>query len=248
MKGITYAVAACSFVLAANLAAQDSTMIVMGQYLRCNVGQESRADEITRTVMAPIVQKHVDSGQLSSWSWLSHVQGGAWRRILVLRGTDLDAMMDATDQMVQEIQQSHRKEASEFGNICSSHDDYIWGVIASSPAPVDASQAPASISTYYVCDGAKEGRADAIFERLLVPIYKKHTDAGDIAGWAYLAHREGGPVRRLETFSGADHKKLLHAQAAIYQEAFEADPLAFNEFREVCNSHSDYMWMDATPR
>lgn len=31
-------------------------------------------------------------------------------------------------------------------------------------------------------------------------------------------------------------------QDAIYQEAQQLDPIAFNEFRQVCSTHTDYMW------
>lgn len=245
MRRIAWTTLAAALLLATGAAAQDAQSFVFGQYTRCNVGQEARADVIVRTVLGPIMQKHVDAGQLESWDYLAHVQGGPWRRLSVLRGTDLNVMLDASAQIVQEFQAEHGDAASELGSICPSHDDYIWTGVAMSPPNPDPSAGPASLSTYYVCDVAKEARADEIFEELLAPLYKKHTDMGHLAGWAYLAHRNGGPFRRLETFSGPDHKTLFGMQNAIYQEAQETNPLAFNEFRQICGSHSDYLWMNA---
>ena len=70
---------------------------------------------------------------------------------------------------------------------------------------------------------------------------------GHLASWGFYSHRSGGRFRRLETMSGADHMTLLNMQTAIYQEAQETDPFAFREFREICNSHTDYMWNNTTP-
>ena len=50
----------------------------------------------------------------------------------------------------------------------------------------------------------------------------------------------------METFSGQDHNTLMNMQEAILQEADETNPLAMNEFRQICNSHTDYMWNNAT--
>jgi hypothetical protein len=242
MRRITVSAIAATLLFAAAASAQEAPALVMGQYMRCSVGQEMRADEIVRAVWAPIVQKHVDAGHLTGWAWLTHVQGGAWRRVFVITGADLDTMMDVSAQMVTEIQGEHADAAKELGTICSSHDDYIWTSVANSPANPDATAGPAMLSTYYVCDAAREQRANEIFVQLLAPLYKKHADMGHLAGWAFYAHRSGGQFRRLETSSGADHKTLLKMQTAIYEEAQQLDPLAFNEFRQVCGSHTDYMW------
>jgi hypothetical protein len=50
----------------------------------------------------------------------------------------------------------------------------------------------------------------------------------------------------LETFSGADHMTLLNMQAAILGEANENNAVAMQEFNQICNSHVDYMWNNAT--
>jgi len=244
MKRIAISTTLATLLCAAAAAAQDAPRptVVMGQYMRCNQGQEARADEIARTVWGPVAQKQVDAGRLTGWMWLTHVQGGAWRRVFVTTGADLDAMMDATAQMVEEIRGKHAAAAAELGTVCPGHDDYIWTSVANSSSNPVTTAGPASIATYYVCDASREQRANEIFVQLMAPLYKKHTDMGHLAGWAFYAHRSGGQFRRLETFSGTDHRTLLKMQDAIYQEAQQLDPLAFNEFRQVCSSHTDYMW------
>ena len=46
--------------------------------------------------------------------------------------------------------------------------------------------------------------------------------------------------------SGADHKTLMDMTEAIYGEAGETNPLALQEFLEICDSHVDYMWANTT--
>ncbi len=247
MKRIGLAVAAGMIVLAPSAFAQDAAPrpVIFGMYLRCNQGHEARADEIARGVFGPIIQKHVDMGHLSGWVWLSHVQGGSWRRVMALVGTDIDVMMDTREQIVDEFTSQHADAAEEFGSVCGSHDDYIWiGISTSTPDP--SAVGNATLSTYYACDNSREGRTNQIFEDILAPLYKKHADMGHIASWGYYAHRQGGIFRRLLTFSGADHKTLLNMLGAINQEANANNPLAMNEFRQICNWHTDYMWNNAT--
>ena len=80
----------------------------------------------------------------------------------------------------------------------------------------------------------------------MAPLYQKHMDMGHLASWGFYSHRFGGIFRRLETMSGPDHKTLLQMQNAINGEAIETNALAFNEFRQICSWHSDYMWNNAT--
>lgn len=245
MKKIAIGTTLVALMFASNTTAQDAPAVIAGAYMRCNQAQAMRANEIVRTIWGPIAQKHVDSGQLSGWGSLAHRQGGAWRRASVLRGNDLDAVMDAGAAINEEMRSQHPDAANELSTICPSHDDYIWIGVATAPPNPDPAAGPATLSAYYVCDPSREMRANAIFEQLMAPIYKKHTDMGHLAGWGFYSHRFGGQFRRLETFSGADHKTLLRLQNEIYQEAQETDALAFNEFRQICDSHVDYMWMNA---
>ena len=105
----------------------------------------------------------------------------------------------------------------------------------------------ASLSSYHVCDMSREARADEIFTEVVAPLYQKHIDLGHLASYGFYAHRVGGAFRRLETVSGADHMTVIDMQGAVYDEAAETHPLAMQEFRSICQSHSDYLWANSTP-
>ena len=247
MKRIGIAIAVGMMLLASSAVAQDTAeTIIFGTYYRCDQGQEARADEIVRESLGPIIQTHIDAEHLTGWVWLSHVQGGAWRRVLATLGTDMDSMMDARAQIIEEFTGQHADAATELGAICPGHDDYIWTGIATSPVNPDALTGPASMSAYYACDQSREGRTNEIFENVLAPLYQKHMDMDHLTSWGFYAHRFGGIFRRLVTFSGADHKTLLDMQDAIVTEAGETNPLAINEFLQICTWHVDYMWSNAT--
>lgn len=238
MKGFAVAFAAAVLLLVPSLAAQDTQSVIFGQYFRCNQGQEGRADEIVQEVYGPILQEHVDAGHLTGWGWLSHVQGGAWRRGLFSAGADMAQMMDVRAQAVEELTTNHEDELEELGSICPGHDDYIWVGVSNSPPDPDA-LGTAILSSYHMCDRGREARADEIFREVLAPLYQKHMDMGHIASWGFYAHRSGGIFRRLETISGPDHLTLMNMQGAVYE---EADPIAMQEFSSICSTHTDYMW------
>ncbi|MCI0432855.1 MAG: hypothetical protein L0271_04295 [Gemmatimonadetes bacterium] len=245
MKRLACVITAALLVSPAASTAQSPPQIIFAQYYQCNQGAETQADEVAHAVFGPSAQKHVDAGHFTGWLWLTHTQGGSWRRVFVVTGTDLGTMMDAREAMVQEMTGQQANALQRLSTACGSHDDYIWTSIANS-APDPSAVGPATLSTYYACNAAREGRASQIFADVLAPLYEQRRSAGQIASWGFYAHRSGGIFRRLETFSGADHKTLLNLQGEILQEANTSNALAMNEFREICTWHTDYMWTNAT--
>lgn len=245
MKRMGLTLAAASLVLAPALAAQDDPAFIFAIYMRCNQAMEAQADEVVAGVWAPALQRQVESGRLTGWLWLAHSQGGPWRRILATTGSDMGAMMQARADLVAEISRD-AAAGSRMNTACPSHDDYIWVAAATSTTNPDV-VGDASVSSYHMCNRAKEGRADEIFGSLLAPLYQKHIDMGHLASYGFYAHRAGGVFRRLETVSGPDHTTILDMQAAVYNEAFETNPIAMQEFAEICQTHTDYMWNNATP-
>jgi hypothetical protein len=248
MKRLTAAIVAAVVVsLLAPVAAHaqdEEQQIIFGIYYRCNQAQETRADDIYRDVVAPVVQRHVEMGHLTGTLWLQHSQGGAWRRIWATMGTDLNQMMDMRQAIVDELRENHPEAMADLQAACPSHDDYIWIANENSANTDPDAVGGATLSAYHSCDMSREPEADAIFSRVLAPLYEKHTDMGHLASWGYYSHRVGGVFRRLETMSGADHKTLLAMQAAIYDEANEVDAAAMTEFRSICSWHSDYLWLN----
>ncbi len=244
MKKTGFTLAAALLLLAPALGAQDTPGIIFGRYPRCDQGMESRADQVVEDVWAPVIQSQIDAGRLAGWVWLVHQQGAEWRRLLATVGTDMGAMMEAREEMSTRLTQDD--DASGLWEACPGHDDYIWVATSQSTTDVDA-VGGATISAYHMCDRAREGRADEIFNEILAPLYQKHIDMGHMASYGFYAHRMGGLFRRLETISGADHMTLMNMQGAVYTEAFQHNPLAMQEFSDICRAHSDYMWANQTP-
>lgn len=99
-------------------------------YMRCDLNGEERADELVRTVFAPIYDKHVGEGALTSWNWLQHHVGGEWRRVLLMGAADHKALMKARDAIVADYQERKVKRAAEEMNkICDTHQDYMWDIL-----------------------------------------------------------------------------------------------------------------------
>ena len=77
-------------------------------------------------VIGPVIQRQVDAGSLTGWLWLTHVQGGAWRRVLVTTGTDFDRMMGVREEIVAKLSENEADRLTELGTACPGHDDYVW--------------------------------------------------------------------------------------------------------------------------
>ena len=127
MKNTGLALAAGLLLLAPGVGAQDEPAFVFGAYYRCNPAWEGQADEVVREVVGPVLQRHVDAGSLTGWLWLTHNQGGDWRRILATTGNDLGQMMQVRAEMVAELSEgvfelSRAKELSGAGEpvVCAT--------------------------------------------------------------------------------------------------------------------------------
>ena len=223
--------------------AQEARPVLFGAYYRCNEAMEPRADEIYKTVLAPVLEKQKQAGLLSSHGWARHWAGGEWRRLGYMVGTDLDSVVDARNAYFEEVSSAHAKELAEFNGICSSHDDYIWQSVASSQAPdaVGAERAPVGMTTYFECD-SREAEADAIFEAVYAPALNKHVEEKQISSWNWIRHMVGGKYRRALVFDGADHKSVLKYVASLNRGVNEAHPELRSRFAQICSSHTDYIW------
>jgi hypothetical protein len=103
-------------------------------YMRCNLNGEERADELVRNVFAPIYNKHVGDGELTSWNWLKHYVGGEWRRALIMGASDHKTLIKARDAIVADFQDRKVKRAAEEMNeICETHQDYMWDILVQMP-------------------------------------------------------------------------------------------------------------------
>jgi hypothetical protein len=229
----------CAVLAAGQLAqAQDAPSFVMSTYYRCSSAKESQADAIFKESRAPLLEKQVKAGRLTGFGWNRHWLGGGWRRVEWVTGTSLEAMIDARNQYIADLESQQAKN-EEFSAICGSHDDYIWQVGAQS-AP--ATTPPAvSMSTYYQCE-SNEAEADGIFKAALQPVLNQHVKEGKIASWSWLQHMAGGVARRALVLRGTDHKAILGYWSTLDQLLEAANPELSRRFSTICFSHSDYVW------
>lgn len=97
-------------------------------YFVCDYSREERADEIMKEDFAPVFDKYVDLGRLSSWGWSRHVIGGKYRRLQTMTAESHAAVLDAQTAILREISSSGVHTGPEFAEICGSHTDYLWDI------------------------------------------------------------------------------------------------------------------------
>jgi hypothetical protein len=108
-------------------ASPTAPLFSMSTYYECDPAREDRADAIVERVLAPILNRHVAAGHLTSWSWLEHVIGGPFRRVAVLRAADLATLLGGVSAVITDMRAA--PENGEFSTICHRHTDYIWAPV-----------------------------------------------------------------------------------------------------------------------
>lgn len=220
--------------------AQGSTAIA--DYYRCNQATEQQADAIYQEHVAPLYAKQVEAGRLTSHGWARHWLGGEWRRHSWIIGTDVDAMVEAREAVIQELQQNHGEAMQEFYAICSSHDDYVWGEVVSSSVPAqEGVGAGVGATTYFEC-GSDDAEADAIVTSVFAPVMNARVEEGEIASWTWLRHELGGRYERALVTNVASHRAALAHGRGIAAALGQAAPEMSRRFGEICPSHTDYVW------
>ena len=91
---------------------------------------ESEADAIVTQVFAPVYDKLVDDGKLSSWAYLEHIVGGHVRRVATMTSADMKSLLAARSEITQALMDNPLGDT--FTGICSAHEDYMWEVKAAS--------------------------------------------------------------------------------------------------------------------
>lgn len=115
-------------------AGDERATAAISTYYVCDVAQEERADELVNDVFAPILDRHVEAGNIASWSWLAHDVGGEYRRLFVMDGADHASILNGRDMIGADMASEAEAASKEFGAICNSHADYLWDVQVSSTA------------------------------------------------------------------------------------------------------------------
>ena len=207
-------------------------------YHVCDVTRQERADEIFEQLQKPFYDAAVADGTIKSYGYLAHHTGGKWRRALYYMAPSIQGLLDAQQKIGDQIDAKNEKMSNEFGQICNSHDDYIWRRIAGNVGTV--ARGGASFSVYNVCDSSREEQADALVTQVFAPVYDKMVADGKLKSWGWIEHIVGGQYRRVATMSATDMKTLMEARAEVIQTVFD-NPLG-DTFTDICGDHADYMW------
>ena len=213
-------------------------------YSQCDLAEQQMADEIHRTVQAPVFDAAVEDGTITGWGYLAHNTGGKWRRLRYFGAPSLAALFDAQEKIFSKIEEKSPTGQRQFSKICNAHDDYIWRFVTGSGGPEAALQnrGKVSFSTYFICDEAREQRADEIMKETMAPVFDRQVADGKAVTWGWLEHWVGGKYRRLQTLTATDLESLMAARDGAILELVEKHSEATEEFSSICSSHQDYIW------
>lgn len=98
-------------------------------YFTCKITEEDRADEIMASDFAPIYDKLIEDGKITSWGWQSHVIGGWFRRLFTMTATDYSTLIAARGEALAAQYGEDNEAGAEFAGICGNHHDYLWDVV-----------------------------------------------------------------------------------------------------------------------
>lgn len=97
-------------------------------YYVCSVADQQRADELFGEIIAPTLNEYREKGDITAWSWLSHVLGGEFRRLQTISGKDYATLAAARLEALRRAGREHPELAREFNEICPTHVDYLWDI------------------------------------------------------------------------------------------------------------------------
>jgi hypothetical protein len=117
----------------AEVAIQERPTAGLSTYYVCDVSRQSEADSVMNTSLAPIFDRHMEAGNIRSWSWWSHVMGGKYRRLLVLDGASHKANINGLLAFITDAQGEQPAALRRLNEICSSHQDYQWNILIAKP-------------------------------------------------------------------------------------------------------------------
>jgi hypothetical protein len=235
----------CAACLPLGAQAQDEDAAqnyIYATYMYCDTTRQEEADAAFEKYHKPALEAAKRDGTITGWGYLVHHTGGQWRRIRYHSAGSIEALLTALDK-VGEAMDEAAGDDDTFGQICNSHDDYIWRSVAGSGGErVAANRGKVGLSAYHVCKMSEEGRADEIVEKVFAPIYDAHVGPGKLRSWGWSEHIVGGKYRRLSTMTADDWPTLLKMRGAIFDAIEEQDSALGDQFGEICGAHSDYLW------
>ena len=93
-------------------------------YYVCDSSREDQADALVKRVFAPVYDKMVAEGKLTSWGWMEHIVGGEYRRLATMTAKDMSTLIAARSALVAAFQDDPL--SGVLDDICGSHADYMW--------------------------------------------------------------------------------------------------------------------------
>ena len=108
----------------------DRGKVGLSAYYVCD-SREAAADELVKTVFAPIYDSQVGDGKLISWGWSEHIVGGKYRRLATMTAADWSSLFAARANIIEAASDSEL--GREFSDICDSHADYLWEIRHENP-------------------------------------------------------------------------------------------------------------------
>ncbi len=224
--------------------AQNQGGVVFATYYECDPNLEAALDLVVMEAIAPIYQKHVDSGELTTWGWSAHAIGGAWRRLGFMIAPDRETALEVRGAIFQEVQAEEAAAGRMVNTVCPTHEDYIWSIAQTSQlADPNAGPSP-SMTTYYSCNQGSEAEVDEIVRETIAPVLEDLVREGQLNNWSWLVHQAGGWFRRAAVLSGTDHASILNARDALGERLVGDDSVG--QFFTICSSHVDYNWNPVT--
>lgn len=177
----------CAALMAPALgfAQEQANPAVFGIYYKCDQSKETRADGVVREAIAPVLDRHLEAGDISAWGWLAHTAGGEWRRVAYWVAADVGSALAATEKVVTELRADQPEASQELASVCPSHEDYIWTSMGGSQPAQELAQerATAGMTVYYDCDITRETRADTLVQQVIGPIINQQVEAGKLNSW-----------------------------------------------------------------
>ena len=113
--------------VAGNAGTAAAGTVAFSTYYVCD-SREVQADAIVTQVFAPVYDKMVADGKLTSWGYLEHIVGGRFRRLATMTAPDMNSLMAARGDINEAL--TDNALGNTFTEICDSHDDYMWEVKA----------------------------------------------------------------------------------------------------------------------
>ncbi len=111
-------------MLAGNDARGHRGKAAFSVYYVCDQARETQADALMKRVFAPMYDKLVADGKLTSWGWAEHIMGGKYRRLGTMTAPTMDALIEVREEIAATAEHDPLYDA--FTSVCASHSDYIW--------------------------------------------------------------------------------------------------------------------------